>query len=174
MRCKRCSCYRAGSVDMNCINGKCKCKAGFKGRKCNDRDCVASPWKWLSTCECGPGKTRLRSRHVVVEPHGNGKKCVLQENVLCGIKCQCGRYEFGHFCENQHCAVGPWSDPCKNFKDESGCTWGLRKNAIIYFEYKHREVTHERRGTGDRCPKLSKRVECITAKCITFKEWFYG
>ena len=135
-----------------------------------------SPWKWLSKCECGPGKTRTRSRHLVLEPHGNGKRCGIQkENVRCGIKCQCKMHEFGSFCENQHCVVGPWSDPCKDVKDESGCTWGHKKNKVMYQRFIVREVTHEARGSGRKCPKLKDAIICpAVGVCRSFSEWFWG
>ena len=135
-----------------------------------------SPWKWLSKCECGPGKTRLRSRNVVVEPHGNGKNCGIQkQNVRCGIKCQCARYEFGPSCENQHCVVGPWSDPCKDLKDVSGCTWG-HKAKRIFQKFRVREVTHEVRGTGRKCPELRELIFCppVATECKSFSEWLSG
>ena len=180
MRCEQCACSKGGSVSMNCKNGKCKCKSGFRGTKCTDRDCVMSPWKWQSTCECGPGKSRFRSRHVVVAPHGNGKKCgILQERVQCGIKCQCAQHEFGPFCENRHCVVGPWSYPCNSMgaQDENECTLGTK----IVASYSslatrpRRKIIHEPRGLGRKCPKLFKDSDlCIVKACKTISDWFMG
>ena len=156
---------------MNCKNGKCKCKAGFKGKKCTDRDCIMSPWKWLSKCECGPGKTGLRSRDVVVEPRGNGQKCGIQkENVRCRIKCQCAQYQFGPFCENQHCVVGPWDDPCKYVRHETGCKWGFKEEDTLSAVF--REVIHKPRGTGRKCPRLDNGLKnCTRKKCKSRSLW---
>ena len=178
MRCQQCACYKAGSASMNCRKGKCKCKAGFRGTKCTDRDCVMSPWKWHSKCECGPGKTRVRSRHIVVEPHGNGKRCGLQrEKVRCGIKCKCAQHEFGPFCENRHCAVGPWSNPCEHLTPDSGCNWG-HKSTLDYAIGKEisREVIHGAKGSGRKCPilKIYRDVTCVVKVCRTFREWLRG
>ena len=95
---------------MNCDkNGKCSCKPGFKGKKCSDKDCVMSAWRWVSTCQCGPGKTRTRSRKILSHPIGKGNPCGNKTDIHdCNLKCKCKTYQSGDYCQNQNCVFGDW------------------------------------------------------------------
>ena len=166
-QCKPCTCYAIGSTSLDCRQGRCSCKPGFAGPKCNDKDCVMSSWRWDSQCQCGPGKTRSRSRHVVEHPHGKGKRCGINtKTVPCNKKCQCAQHEFGPFCENRHCAVGQWKYPtghiCLQKQESCSPRYQIKKHTSYIIE---REITIQPKGSGKKCPKLRKYKYCTYIDC---------
>ena len=162
---------------MNCNkDGKCKCKVGFTGIKCTDKDCVMSGWRSTSKCKC-PEKTISRSRRVLSEAHGNGAQCgPSDDTVPCSVRCtsECTQHEFGYNCENQNCAVSSWSDVNGNIctkmgEDEtslSKCGDGvtsIRESIVTKSETyeRTRDILVEPKGTGRPCPHNRKE----TATC---------
>ena len=169
--CGPCNCYEAGSVNMNCDkDGKCSCKPGFKGKKCSDKDCVMSPWRWESTRQCGPGKTRKRSRYILSHPHGKGNPCGAKTDIEdCNFKCQCKAYQFGDYCEHQNCVFGDWGAWEKIYSCKKPI-WSCHKNrkpskTKWEEQRRYRPIIIEAKGKG-KCGKSYDKKHCIQLSCI--------
>ena len=167
--CSPCNCYDAGSVNMNCDkDGKCSCKPGFKGKKCSDKDCVMSPWRWESTCQCGPGKTRKRSRYILSHPHGKGNPCGKETDIDdCNLKCQCKSYQSGDYCEHQNCVFGDWGawktvDPCQ--KPPICLTDQRPSKSKKVKQRRSRPIIIEAKGNG-KCGKSYEDIHCFQDSC---------
>ena len=175
--CSPCNCYEDGSVNMKCDkDGRCTCKPGFYGKKCSDKDCVMSAWRWLSKCQCGPGKTRTRSRSILTHPLGNGKPCGGKTDTEhCNLKCQCKEYQFGDYCEHQNCVLGEW----EAWETVYLCTEPtelcchsrrpLRDERLHQRRYKPTII--ERRGNGKYCGNPNDINICIELSCRVPTWW---
>ena len=60
--CVSCGCNIAGSHNISCeaFTGKCHCKDGFYGTKCENVNCEGNFGGW-SDCKCGGGQTQTRN-----------------------------------------------------------------------------------------------------------------
>ena len=117
--CAACHCYRYGSVTWACtdIHGQCRCKRGFYGKKCNNRNCVWSNWSRYGHClRCGYGARKLRRRRIQVPHIGRGRRChgpsVSYANCFKG----CCRNQF-HCSSRRKCI--PYSQRC-NYDNNCG------------------------------------------------------
>ena len=84
------------------VNCDCSSKPGYKGPRCEDRDCVLGPWSsWSPTCPgCPRGETRYnapalthykrRSKSIQVHRDGNGSHCTgrTSDSTSCGYVCK--------------------------------------------------------------------------------------
>ena len=107
-KCEACNCDPTGSVNQECqaLTGKCACKPGFYGDKCNSRDCVGN-WNPWSACGCGNSQTRSRTWQITTPQYGGGKHCTETTqtegcfSTCCGDQFYCG----GNYCihSSQQC-----------------------------------------------------------------------
>ena len=187
--CGSCSCNAAGSDGMECsdFSGQCKCKSGFYGTKCTDRDCVWSSWSGYSSCSkgCDYGGTHTRRRTHKITRLGNGKSCKgpSKETRSCFKGCCSKQFH----CSNKGKCV-PFSykcdydNDCGDKQDEGSCSeacttkytgWNSHGGGdMVYFD-RHRlncggdgnvlKMFHLQRKGGIirfqyKCCKLNKKV----------------
>ena len=159
--CSPCNCNTANSNGNECYgqSGQCNCKHGFKGTKCNDRDCVWGVWSKNSNIPCSKGcdyggtKTITRSR--LVTKQGKGKQCngTGTESKSCFNGCCSIQY---HCKDRQKCI--PLDDKCNydnncgDNQDDSSCPnncnvvngdWkDLGDGNMVYMDRLHLECGH--------------------------------
>ena len=130
--CSPCNCNNDNSNGNECLDttGQCNCKHGFKGNKCNDRDCVWGAWSKYSDipcskrCDYGGMKTRTRSHQLTKQ--GNGKQCngPGTESITCFNGCCPDQYLC--FKSNPEKCIPmsqrcDYENNCGDNKDEIGC-----------------------------------------------------
>ena len=128
--CSPCNCNTANSHGNECSDhsGQCNCKHGYKGTKCNDRDCVWGHWSKYSEATCSKGcdyggvKTIRRSHQVTKQ--GNGKRCEGPDTETQSCFKDCCSNQF--HCSNRRKCI-PSGDKCNydnncgDNQDESSC-----------------------------------------------------
>ena len=141
--CSACYCYRLGSRSQQCnnIHGKCSCKHGFYGKKCNNRNCVWHRWSPYGHClRCGYGAKKARRRSIKVTALGSGNRChgpvVLYAPCFKG----CCRYQF-HCSNRRKCIRGSYKcdydNDCGDKQDERGCNERCYTRYTSYSSHGH-------------------------------------
>ncbi|KAK3105907.1 hypothetical protein FSP39_008362 [Pinctada imbricata] len=169
--CNPCECDVTGASSLQCSeDGKCTCKTGFRGQKCDTRDCVMSQWQGWSACACGPRRYKTRVRSIQQQQYGKGKACgSASETAECNIPCVCGEGEWGDYCENKNCLVTQWGgwDVCPH---QGVYICGYDPPPRMYV-YRRRNVRRRYENNGHGCPHLTERRACPLPQCYTP---FYG
>ena len=102
-KCEACNCDPTGSESELCddITGKCTCKAGFYGDKCETPNCQGK-WDSWSTCACGSGQTHSRSWLFDHAANANVHCEEVKEEKACFSGCCQGEFA----CGGQSCIDG--------------------------------------------------------------------
>ncbi|KAK3106563.1 hypothetical protein FSP39_022637 [Pinctada imbricata] len=165
--------YINRSSSLHCsVDGKCTCKAGFRGQKCDTRDCVMSQWQGWSACACGPRRYKTRVRSIQQQQYGKGKACEsARETAECNIPCVCGEGEWGDYCQHKDCLVTQWGewDACPHQNDQEIYICGFlppRK-----YVHRRRNVRRRKENNGNVCPHLTERRACPLPQCISSKSF---
>ncbi|KAK3106195.1 hypothetical protein FSP39_014761 [Pinctada imbricata] len=165
--CTPCGCSSSGSSSTSCsADGQCKCKSGFRGKRCLSRDCTIGHWGAWSDCECGPGKTKTRERPIVQRRTGSGQQCgTTSESAACNVKCQCQQGEWGETCQHKNCLVSEWGSwgSCPIQVGKYDCEGDENKYATIE---RRRTVTRARQNSGNPCPNLKEEKLCKKPLCV--------
>ena len=174
--CDPCNCFRGGSYATPCdsFSGQCKCKPGFYGRTCSDKDCVMNEWTEWAECPCGlPGITH-RNKTVKTFSSGAGEICpkgVLTQTKRCPDQpCNCQGGYYGDLCQNLDCTLGPWSEwsscypcpyACQHLKNDDWCPPGTTAHDTMI---RNRTVQIQKEGFG-KCPgNLIDSIKC--SNCV--------
>ncbi|KAK3106160.1 hypothetical protein FSP39_013995 [Pinctada imbricata] len=175
LSCTPCGCDSTGSYSTTCSSdGQCRCKTGYKGKRCLSRDCVIGQWSAWSNCECGPGKTKERTRKITQSRYGAGKACEkTKETVDCNLVCQCGVGERGDYCEHKDCLMsnwGSWSD-CPPQESKVFCNG---KDKEYHLQFRYRSIIRNKQNNGAACPSNKQQKRCPKPKCKELRAYEYG
>ena len=122
--CYFCNCSSDGALSQECDDqtGKCPCKSMNYGNKCENRDCVWSPWGAWSACPCGyANQTRNRN---VSEPARGAGTCQGEyiQTRPCFQRCCSHQFHCNQsnecIAESQHCNN---MQDCRHNEDERDC-----------------------------------------------------
>ncbi|KAK3104987.1 hypothetical protein FSP39_014785 [Pinctada imbricata] len=159
--CVPCECDKDGSTSLKCdVNGKCKCKDHYIGRRCDSRDCGYTAWtSWTGCNDCNVhGKKESRNRTETHSWKGNGRMCpALYEVRNCTFKqCDCHNGEYGPNCSKRDCVVSQWGNWDRSCTDN--CRWnGVRRRT------RSKEV--DVKGDGRPCPSTVDTITCPYIRC---------
>ena len=126
--CGSCNCYTAGSNGKECsdFSGQCRCKSGFYGKTCANRDCVWSRWSGYSSCSrgCNYGGTQTRRRSHKVTKVGRGRPCTGRSTESRSCFKGCCRSQF--HCSNRKKCISSsykcnYDNNCGDKQDEGSC-----------------------------------------------------
>ncbi|KAK3105777.1 hypothetical protein FSP39_005423 [Pinctada imbricata] len=166
LSCTPCGCDSTGSYSTTCDNnGQCRCKTGYKGKRCLSRDCAIGQWSAWSDCECGPGKTKERTREITQSRYGAGKACEkTKETVDCNLVCKCWIGESGDYCQHKDCLMSEWGtwSACPKQILSPNCHGDEKRYAK---QERYRSKTRERQNNGAVCPPNRQTKNCPSTKC---------
>ena len=158
--CAPCSCNTEGSTSTSCdSNGACTCKPNFHGTKCQNRDCIMTPWGAWTTCPCGTTNQRTRTRTVSLQPLGTGKRCPgTSDTGTCPmVPCDCKKLGkpdyYGNRCEKRDCKLGPWSAYSR-----SNC--GIKMHVQARVVYK--QCLYTCPGSASSCEPMQTRSRSVS------------
>ena len=95
-KCLACNCNATGSESLQCddFTGKCRCKPGFYGDKCETPNCEGK-WADWSACSCGANKFQER-KWIFTHPDNEKIHCEEQmEEQYCWAGCCWNEYSCG-------------------------------------------------------------------------------
>ncbi|KAK3103876.1 hypothetical protein FSP39_022583 [Pinctada imbricata] len=157
--CIPCECDTHGAKSSICNgSGECSCNNGYYGNRCENRDCQVDQWLSWSNCPCGETPQRSRTRQLINNFTGNGKRCPSQtETSTCPLKqCDCSMKPgfYGLKCQNRDCQVsnwGAWNRQCTNY---------CPQNSSNGDQNRRRSVNVSKQGSGKACPATYENRKC--------------
>ena len=151
--CKPCQCNSRGSRTLQCNNGsgKCSCKPGFYGTKCQNRNCE---WRWgpYSRCSrnCGYGGVKTMRKIIVTHRQGHGRSCSSPYSYRRSCFNRCCSGQFNCF-SRKKCIPGSlkcnYRNDCGDNADEKHCSencfnrmtpWNYHGKGKVYYLDRHR------------------------------------